>query len=155
MSRLLALVLVAISIGPAATAVAAPRAELRDREDEVMCGGCGTPLPLSEAPAADRERAFIQRRIDEGMTKTQIKRALAWEYGEEVLAMPAGRGFSLAAYLVPIAVMLGVLAALLAALRRRRGATEAPAEPLGGTFEDQVDADLAGVDPRPSSTTAA
>ena len=145
MSRLMALLLVAISVTPAAAAAAAPRAELSDIEDEVMCVVCGTPLALSEAPSADRERAFIQRRIDEGMTKAEIKRALVGEYGEDVLAMPTGRGFSLGAYLVPIAVVLGALAALVVTSRRRRGAAEPPAEPVEEQFEDLVDADLAGV----------
>ena len=144
MSRLMVLLLVAISLAPAAAAVAAPRAELSDIEDEVMCVVCGTPLALSEAPSADRERAFIQRRIDEGMTKAQVKHALVREYGEGVLAMPTGRGFSLGAYLVPIAVVLGALAALGVTLRRRRGAAESPAGPAGEGFEDLVDADLAG-----------
>ena len=150
MTRVMALLLIAISVTlAAAAAAAAQRAELSDIEDEVMCVVCGTPLALSEAPSADRERAFIQRRIGEGMTKAQIKRALVREYGEDVLAMPASRGFSLGAYLVPIAVVLGALAALVVTLRRRRGATEPPAEPVGEEFEDLVDADLAGVGRRP------
>lgn len=82
-----------------------------------MCPVCGTPLALSESPLAERERAFIQRRIDRGMTKEQIKQALAREFGQDVLAMPAARGFSLSAYVVPIAVLVAALASLAVSLQ--------------------------------------
>ena len=144
MRRLLGIVLLGLSLGVAGDAVAAQRPELSDIEDEVMCPVCGTPLALSESPSADRERAFIQRRIDEGKSKEQIKRALVAEFGEEVLAMPAGRGFSLTAYLVPIAVLAVAFASLLATLRRRRGIVEPPLDSTDDGFDDLVDADLAG-----------
>ena len=144
MRRLVAIVLLVSSLGMAGDAAAAQRPELSDIEDEVMCPVCGTPLALSESPSADRERAFIQRRIDEGKNKDQIKRALVSEFGEEVLAMPSARGFSLTAYLVPMAVLAVAFASLLATLRRRRGVAETPALPAGDGFDDLVDADLAG-----------
>ena len=41
-----------------------PKTTLGDIEDEVMCPVCGTPLGLaSEAPQAQRERAYIERLI--------------------------------------------------------------------------------------------
>ena len=144
MRRLVAIVLLGLSIGVAGDAVAAQRPELSDIEDEVMCPVCGTPLALSESPSADRERAFIQRRIDEGKNEEQIKRALVAEFGEEVLAMPSGRGFSLTAYLVPIAVVAIAFASLFATLRRRRDMVEPPLDAAGDGFDDLVDADLAG-----------
>ena len=143
MRRLVAILMLGLSIG-AADAAAAQRPELSDIEDEVMCPVCGTPLALSESPSADRERAFIQRRVDEGKSKEQIKRALVAEFGEEVLAMPSGRGFSLTAYLVPIVVLAVAFASLFATLRRRRGVVERSSEPDGDGFDDLVDADLAG-----------
>ena len=53
-----------------------------------MCVACGTALNISQAPSADRERAFIRRRIAEGLTKDEIKDALVAEYGPKVLAEP-------------------------------------------------------------------
>ena len=138
------MVLLGLMFGIAADAVAAQRPELSDIEDEVMCPVCGTPLALSESPSADRERAFIQRRIDEGKDKDQIKRALVVEFGEEVLAMPTGRGFSLTAYLVPIAVLAFAFASLFVTLRRRKDIVEPPLDSAGDGFDDLVDADLAG-----------
>ena len=143
----MAIVLLVSSLSVAGNAPAAQRPELSDIEDEVMCPVCGTPLALSETPSADRERAIVQRRIDEGKNKDQIKRALVAEFGEEVLAMPSGQGFSLTAYLVPIAV-LAVAFATFATLRRQRDTVEPPFRPAGDRFDDLVDDDLVGQHPR-------
>ena len=130
----------------AATASAAPRTSLSDIEDEVMCPTCGTALSLSESPLAQRQRALIQRLVDDGMTKKQIKARLAEEFGPDVLAMPPHRGFSLAAYLVPaIALLAASVTALLTVTRRRRRAPSPETPTAGAGFGDLVDADLVGV----------
>jgi cytochrome c-type biogenesis protein CcmH len=136
----------------AAPAAAQPRASLTDVEDEVMCVQCGTVLNISESAVADRERAFIRRRIADGMDKAQIKRALAAEYGPAVLAMPDEGGFDLAVYLVPgLLVLLGVGGVALAARRWRRtpepvAAAEAPA--LDPDDERRLDDELSAFDRR-------
>lgn len=128
----------------AGTAAAAPPT-LSDIEDEVMCVTCGTALALSESPVAKRQRALIQRLIDQGRSKEQIKARMVEEFGPRVLAMPARSGFSLAAYLVPLTGLVLALAGATVVLGRRRGrpADDRP-EPSAATFEDLVDADLAG-----------
>ena len=133
--------LLAMMPGPAA---AAPPT-LSDIEDEVMCVTCGTALSLSESPVAQRQRALIQRLIDRGRSKEQIKAQLVEEFGPQVLATPPRSGFSLAAYLVPLAGLVLALAGAAVALSRRRGrpADDGPSAPAA-TFEDLVDADLAG-----------
>src|SRR5215210_6386932 len=124
MGRLLALLtLLAVLVLVPAAAAPAPRASLPDVEDEVMCVECGTALNISEAPSADRERAFIRRRIAEGKTKAQIKRALVAEYGSNVLGTPSGRGFDAASWLVPLLLALLALAAVATTARRWRRAT--------------------------------
>lgn len=127
-----------------ATAAAAPPT-LSDIEDEVMCVTCGTALALSEAPVAKRQRALIQRLIDQGRSKEQIKARMVEEFGPRVLAMPPRSGFSLAAYLVPLTGLVLALAGAAVVLGRRRDrpADDAP-EPSADSFEDLVDADLAG-----------
>jgi cytochrome c-type biogenesis protein CcmH/NrfF len=95
-----------------------PRVSLPDIENEVMCVECGTALNISQAPSADRERAFIRRRIAEGMTKDEIKAALVKEYGPNVLGTPPDRGFNIAVWLVP--VLLAIVAASGVALAARR-----------------------------------
>jgi cytochrome c-type biogenesis protein CcmH/NrfF len=125
-----------------------PRASLGDIEDEVMCQVCGTTLNVSESPEADRERAFIRRLIARGETKQQIKDALVAQFGRSVLATPSGKGFDLAAYLVP-AIGLALAAAAIAAavLRwRRRGRKGEPlatsAAPPTGEDGARLRADL-------------
>ena len=46
-----------------------------------MCPTCGTPLDMSDAPAANRIRAFIVRRIDGGDTRSEIMDELVAEFG--------------------------------------------------------------------------
>ncbi len=123
-----------------------------DVEDEVMCTVCGTPLNLApgDAPFAQRERAYIRRLIAQGQSKSQIKDALVRQYGEEVLAMPRNKGFNLAAYLVPLAVVIFAALALFAALGRWRGprrAAPGPAAPeISAADARRLDEDMARFD---------
>jgi cytochrome c-type biogenesis protein CcmH/NrfF len=144
LSLLAALVLAA----PASAAVS-----FTDVEDEVMCTVCGTPLNLApqDAPFAQRERAYIRRLIAEGQSKEQIKDALAKQYGNEVLALPKNEGFNLAAYLVPIAVIMAAAGLVLFALTRRRrprrpagAAVSAPS--ISAADSRRLDEDLARYD---------
>ena len=117
-----------------------------------MCPVCGTLLQLAESPQAQRERAFINRLIAEGRSEEQIKDALVAEYGDEVLALPPGSGFSLSAYLVPIVAFLVAAVALAAGVLRWRRAGRAAAQRTaavaGPSDEDskRLDADLARYD---------
>jgi cytochrome c-type biogenesis protein CcmH len=147
--RALALVAVLLALAPAGTATAtAPRASLPDLEDEVMCLQCGTALNLSTAPVAEREREFIRREIRRGKTKQQIKDALVERFGPAVLAAPDNKGFSLAAYLVPVAVAVLAAAALLAALRRwrRRPTLAAATTPVDPADHERLERELAAYD---------
>lgn len=133
-----------VALAAAATALAAPKVTLSDIEDEVMCPTCGTALSLSESPLAARQRIFIQRLIDQGLSKDQIKARLVDEFGPRVLATPPRKGFSLAAYLVPLLGILLVLGSGAVALLRRRARGSRPEpEPPGESFAELVDADLA------------
>lgn len=130
----------------AATASAAPQTSLSDIEDEVMCPTCGTALSLSESPLAERQRAFIQRLIDQGRSKQEIKARLVDEFGRNVLASPPRSGFTLTAYLVPLAAFLLAILSVALALSRRRGSPgNAEASQRGDDFDELVDADLAGL----------
>lgn len=131
----------------------AARASLYEIEAEVMCPVCGTLLQLAESPQALREKAFVRRLIAAGKTKQQIKDALVAEYGEEVLALPQGKGFNLSAYLVPAIAFVVALAALALGVMRWRRAGGPPEggsrpRPQGPSPEDEarLDADLARYD---------
>ena len=147
MRRAIAIALLLLLVAPAASLAACPKTSLADVEDEVMCPVCGVPLGLAtEAPQAQRERAFIQREAERCKSKQQIKKELVAQFGDRVLALPPEKGFNLAAYLVPAAIVLGGIAAVgVIALRRRRrpGATAPPATPaLAGDDAARLEADL-------------
>jgi cytochrome c-type biogenesis protein CcmH len=131
--RALALIAALLALAGAtaltASAAQAPRASVTDIEDEVMCVACGVPLDIAESPQADRERAYIRRLVARGLTKDQIKSELVATYTDRVLAMPQKSGFGLAAFLVPIALVLAALAALAVFLPRWRARGGGP----GGT----------------------
>jgi cytochrome c-type biogenesis protein CcmH len=134
----------------AAPALAAePKASLPDIEDEVMCVECGTALNISTSAVADRQREFIQKLIDQGKTKAQIKAALVEEFGPTVLAEPEDDGFGLAAYIVPPLLVVLALLALLTTARRWRRLSEvrAPAGPdLSGDDRRRLERDMADYD---------
>ena len=122
--------------GQLAHAAPVQRTTLADVEDEVMCVLCGTALNISESAQADRERAFIKRQIALGKTKDQVKQALVAQYGEAVLGTPSGGGFNAAAWLVPAAIVVALLAALALIVprwRRRARASSLDAPALAAT----------------------
>jgi cytochrome c-type biogenesis protein CcmH/NrfF len=148
----LALVALALLAASVPNAAAAPRASLIEIEKQVMCPVCGTLLQLAESPQAQREKAFIRRLIAEGKTEAQIKDALVAEYGDEVLALPQGSGFSLSAYVVPIvAFIVAVVALAFGVMRWRRaggggGRGKPSAAGPKGDDAERLDADLARYD---------
>ena len=136
-----------LALAPAATAC--PETSLGDLEDEVMCPVCGTSLGLAtEAPQAQRERAFIQGLIDQCKTKDEVKAALVAEFGDEVLASPeADDGFEIAAYLIPLAILLGAGAAIAVGVKRwRRRPAVQPGKTATATESKRLDDDLARYD---------
>jgi cytochrome c-type biogenesis protein CcmH len=124
-------------------------------ESQAMCVTCKIPLPIADSLQATRERAFIQRLIDRGLTETQIERELVHEYGPAVLSLPSSHGFGLAAYLVPPLVLLALLALLALLLPRWRGRaraalalgdTQRHAPTLSPADAARLDADIARFD---------
>ena len=145
MRRVIAAAVLFLLLAPAASLAACPKTSLADVEDEVMCPVCGVPLGLAtEAPQANRERAFIQREAERCKSKAQIKQELVAQFGDRVLALPPEKGFNLAAYLVPAAIVLGGIAVVTTiAVRRRRSQPEAPGTPaLAGDDAARLEADL-------------
>jgi len=143
----LACAVLALAVVPAAALGAeCPRTTLADVEKEVMCPVCGTPLALAtEAPQAERERELIRNLVDDCRSKEEVKARLVAEFGDEVLSLPSGEGFDLAAYLVPgLAVLLGGGAVAVAALgwRRTRGSGDPSASSEPSPSEERLQADL-------------
>jgi cytochrome c-type biogenesis protein CcmH len=135
-----------------AAAHAQPRTTLPIIERQVMCVTCKIPLQVAESPQANLEREFIQSLIDQGDGEAEIKRALVSQYGPTVLGLPSTHGFDLVAYLVPLAVVIALLAALVALLPRwrRHARAQAGAGSAAATLSPadaaRLDSDLARFD---------
>ena len=129
---------------------------LAELEKKFICPTCQTTLELSNAPIADRMRAFIRGRIAAGDSESEISDALVAQFGEEVLAAPPKEGFNLLAWVLPLAggaVAIGALAVALRRWNRTRaepGAAAAPSAngrpPLDPELERRLDEELARFD---------
>jgi cytochrome c-type biogenesis protein CcmH len=141
-ARDLALLAVA-ALTLAAPALAQPPPTLSDIEDEVVCPTCRSTLDMSNAPVAERMRAFIRARIAAGDSKGEIKDRLVDEFGESVLAAPPKRGFDLLAWVLPLGgVAVAAVVVGVAARRWARSRREAD-EPVDPELDRQVDEALA------------
>lgn len=128
-----------------ALALAAPasaseqRPTLPELEHEVMCPTCHTLLELSDAPIAQRMRAFIRTRIAAGDTKSEIEGKLVAQFGEAVLASPRTSGFSLIAWVVPFIGLLGGAGAVALVAWGWARAGKAELAPHGQDDQAEVD----------------
>lgn len=132
----------------ASVGVAANPPRAADLEAELVCPVCETTLDQSNAPIAEKMKAFIRARIAAGDSEEQIKDALVAQFGTGVLAKPPGGGFGLLAWLLPLAaVLVGavVVAFLIRSWSRRRGPPP-PADKLDPKLERLVDEELARFD---------
>jgi cytochrome c-type biogenesis protein CcmH len=143
----LGLLLAALAVPTTALAADCPKTTLGDLEDEVMCSICKTPLGLaSEAPQAQRERAYIERLIADCRSKDQIKRALVAQFGESVLALPGDAGDDdgiedTLVYVIPaIGLVLAIGGIAFALTRWRRKPRGKPAAVSGDS--GRVDLDM-------------
>jgi cytochrome c-type biogenesis protein CcmH len=126
---------------------------LAELEKRYICPTCQTTLELSNAPVAERMRAFIRERIAAGDSRSEIDEALVADFGEEVLAAPPKEGFNLLAWVLPLlggALAIGALAFALVRWSRTRPEPELPepgstngGPPLDPELERKVDEELA------------
>ena len=123
-------------------ALAAPAGALAltvdDVAKEVRCPVCNAPLNVSNGPQADRMRAYIRQRIDQGWSESRIIDDLKVQFGANVLATPPKSGFDLVAWIVPgIAVAIGLvtIGILTRLWARRRGPPEVVTRPVGPEAE--------------------
>jgi cytochrome c-type biogenesis protein CcmH len=123
---------------------------LAEIESEVVCPTCHTTLDQSSSAVADRMRTFIRARIAVGDTKSEIKRELVEDFGEQVLAAPPKRGFNLLAWVLPpvLVVAAGAILAVLAVRwsRRRDSAVVDDAMAPDPVLDRRIDDELARLD---------
>lgn len=112
-------------------------------ESELTCPTCRTTLAMSDAPVADRMRAFLRARHSAGDSESEVKARLVDEFGEGVLAAPPARGFNLLAWALPIAGgLLATLVVGLLAWRWARGRGEAAAPDPSANGRVKLDPEL-------------
>jgi cytochrome c-type biogenesis protein CcmH len=142
-AALLAAALVGLSLAGIAAAADPPNAA--DLEAELVCPVCETTLDQSDAPVAQRMKAFLRERIAAGDSEQEIKDALVAEFGPGVLATPSKSGFGLLAWLVPLGVLFGgaVAVALLVRFWSRREPPPPPAASIDPELDRRVDEELA------------
>lgn len=129
---LAALALLALAL-PGGPALGGERPTLAELETEIICPTCRTTLNQSSSPIADRMRAFIRARIAAGDSKSEIKRRLVAQFGEQVLASPPARGLNLLAWVLPPAgAVLGAAALGVLAWRWSRRRATRPEEAVAG-----------------------
>jgi cytochrome c-type biogenesis protein CcmH len=129
---------------------------LAELEKKFICPTCQTTLELSNAPVADRMRAFIRERIAAGDSENEISAALVAQFGEGVLAAPPKEGFNLLAWVLPLAggaLAIGALGVALRRWSRTRAEPDAAAAPsangrppLDPELERRLDEELARFD---------
>ena len=133
--------------GPAAAACAKPHTSLTALEGEIMCPTCHTTLDQSDSAAARRIEHFIQVRIDQCATESDIKADLVRNFGAGILAAPPRKGFDLLAWWLPLGgLAFGAIALGFGVWRwsRARGPDDEPE--LDPDTERQLDDLLARLD---------
>ena len=115
-----------------------------------MCLSCHEPLELVSSPQALAEKAVIAGLLAHHNSPSQIRAAMVAQYGVQVLAKPPARGFNLALYVLPPALLALGVAALLYTLpkwrARARRAAQTPLEgapPLATADAQRLDDELA------------
>lgn len=142
MKRLLAAI---VAVVLAAAPPAAFALSVTEVAAELRCVTCGTPLDISNAPAAERMKEQIALRISQGATKQEIKDEFVREFGEQVLATPKKSGFGLVAWLLPaLAVVAGLCAIpfVARAWAKRRPAVATDVAPLDPEDADRLQREL-------------
>ena len=97
----------------------------------LRCPVCqGLSVKDSDSPTARDIRDDIRRRIDEGESAPEIRRAYVDRYGEWILLRPRAAGFGALVWAVPAAALAGGAVGLAGLFLRwrRRGSTRAPTD---------------------------
>jgi Uncharacterized protein involved in biosynthesis of c-type cytochromes len=102
---------------------AAPKPKMEDVASKLscFCGGC-PHLVVSQCgcSVADKIMADIQKKIDAGMSESEIINGYVAQYGATILSAPPKRGFDLTAWLLPFFAFFVGAGVLFTYLKRQR-----------------------------------
>ena len=128
-------------------------AEAQNIDESLICPSCpGKTIGQAQVEQAAQMRLLVRQKLAEGWSRQQVLDYFAERY-EGVLAEPPKQGFTLLAWLLPLAGMIvgaGVLYLVLRAMRRRPE-RQAPDSDLD-RYLDLVDRDLASSPPAQAGT---
>lgn len=111
----------------AAALTATQEARVRAIEGELRCPVCRSQsIRQSRSFMAEDMKRRIRTLIVAGRSDAEIRDHFVARYGEWILLTPPKRGFSLAAYIVPLAAVLVGAAVLAFAIPRWRGSRPGP-----------------------------
>lgn len=119
-------------------------ARARDLSRELRCVVCqNQSIDDSDADLAKDLRLLVRERITAGDTDDEVMRYLTDRYGDFVRLRPPLNAATVALWALPAVVLLIALAAAVAYLRRRPGASAAAPAPLSAEEEADLAAALA------------
>ena len=137
---LMALLLTALTPGATMAQTPTPN-QINAIARDLWCPLCnGVRLDNCELQACVQMREVIAQKLMAGESKEQIKAYFVQQYGDVVLGMPAGEGFNLLAWLLPILIALVAAGWLIFLLRTwlRRPKPAAVAAPAPDTAAAQA-----------------
>ena len=121
MKRFVSLSLLLLLLTNFVFAIAKPRMEDVAGKLSCFCGTC-PHLVVTQCgcPTADKIKAEVQKKIDAGMSESQIVNSFIAEYGATVLSAPPKSGFDLTAWLLPFFGFFVGAGVLFVFLKRQR-----------------------------------
>jgi cytochrome c-type biogenesis protein CcmH len=135
-SLLLAVVLLLVAAGPAVAQTPTPN-QINAIAKDLWCPLCnGVRLDNCELQACIQMKEVIAQKLAAGESKEQIRAYFVQQYGDVVLGAPAGEGFNLLVWLLPVMVALaavGWLAFILRSWTRRPAPAAAASETAPAT----------------------
>ncbi len=130
-----------------------------DVASQLKCPVCQSES-VADSPAliAQQMRGVIRQQLQSGRSEQQVKQFFINTYGEQIVWSPPWQGFTLLAWLVPIALVLLGAALLFFTLRRWRTIASPPIsedekaladidEPEMERYRKQLEQELAADDP--------
>ncbi len=102
---------------------------VRALSDRIACPQCsGQSVAESDVTIARVIRTDIAERVDAGQTDDEIVAALKASYGDDIDLNPSATGLTGIVWVLPVAVLIGGLALVVALLQRWRRAPPADAD---------------------------
>ncbi|HEU0003914.1 MAG TPA: cytochrome c-type biogenesis protein CcmH [Ktedonobacteraceae bacterium] len=159
-----AIVMILVAIWSYVLLVAPASESLDQREHDVAsqlkCPVCqGESVADSPSTISQQMRGVIRQQLQQGQSEQQIIQYFVSRYGNSILWSPPKQGFTMLAWIIPIAILLGGALLLMLVLRgwltagraSRRAVDEDGGEPLDlddlQQFQAQLEQELAADDP--------